>query len=90
MEITIKGVKAFVKSGDRKSELTDGKLVVDLENKCLIYGKKKIELEPVEKEKSLHFLWVQIFSSDGNTTLSGNMLAYKKKAKKKKQGSSLL
>jgi len=90
MELVIKGVRTLVKNGDRKSELDEGKLVVDLENKTLIYGKKKIELEGIEKEKSIHYLWVQVFSNDGNVTFSGNMLEYKRKKKQTKKSNSLL
>jgi len=90
MELVIKGARLLVKNGDRKSELTDGKLVVDLEKKAIVYGKKTISLEAVEKEKSIHYLWVQVFSTDGNITFSGNMLEYKRKKKAKKQSNSLL
>lgn len=90
MELVIKGAKLLIKSGDRKSEITEGKLIVDLERKVIVYNKKQINLEAVEKEKSVHYLWAQIFSNDKNITFSGNMLAYKKKKKAKKQSNSLL
>lgn len=90
MEIIIKTTRVYLKSGDRKSEVNDGKVLIDLDKRVLKYNGKTIELDRIEKEKSFHYLWFQALSNDGDVTLSGNMIEYKRKAKAKKSTGNLI
>ena len=81
------GNRVFLKSGDRSSELDEGKLVFN--GKGLVYEGKKVELEETEKEKSIHLLYARMELENG-LVMQLNVFRPKRKKAKTKKSSSLL
>ena len=81
-----KGNRIFLKSGDRSSELEEGKLTF---NGTLKFNGKEIDLEETEKEKSIHLLYARMELSDG-LVMQLNIFRPKRKKAKAKKSSSLL
>jgi len=81
------GNRIFLKSGDRSSELDEGKLVFN--EKGLKYEGKTVELEEVEKEKSIHLLYARMELENG-LVMQLNIFRPKRKKRASKKSSSLL
>lgn len=86
VKFEVTGNKVFLKSGDRSSELDDGKLIVD--TKGLKYEGKKVSIEEVEKERSFSLLFARVELGDGSI-VQINWFRPKRK-KKAKRTSTLL
>lgn len=81
-----KGNKVFLKSGDKSSEVEEGKLTF---NGTLKFNGKQIELDEIEKEKSIHLLYARMELSDG-LIMQLNIFKPKRKKARIKKSSSLL
>ena len=64
LELTFKNInKAFIKSGDRASELKDGKLSFGKDG--LRFNGKHVQLSKVEKERSTQYCYMRLEVESG-------------------------
>jgi len=79
LELQFKDIsKAFIKSGDKSSELTSGKLVFSKDK--LTYNGKKVSLERIEKDRSFQLCYMRLEIED--VVIQINIFQPKRKQKK--------
>ena len=91
MEFIVKDIKkGFIKSGEKSSNVDKGKLVIDGDKLVYKNGKEvEIELERVEKEKTINLLYARLETESG-LVIQINMYEPKRKKTKKKKTNSLI
>ena len=87
VKFEISGQQVYLKSGDRSSELEEGKLA--FANGKLTFNSKKVEIEETEKEKSIHLLYARMELENG-LVMQLNIFKPKRKKRASKKSSSLL